>query len=329
MCVHRFFYREGRTVYLFRLYALAVLSFFALACNEFFGGRDSGGNDNTSSGFSARDGHTAAVFKDGTRDALWVIGGGLENGDVWKSTDGITWTQATSAAGFSGRAHHAGAVFDGALWVIGGYDGYNRLNDVWKSTDGITWTQVNAGSRFSARYRHTATVFKDGTRDALWVIGGWDGSNWTEVTDNAGFAARDGHTAAVFDDGSGNALWVIGGDDFSSAFNDVWKSTDGKNWTEVTDNAGFSKRYAHTATVFNDGTRDALWVIGGYGGSDSLNPKSLSDVWKSADGKNWTEVTGAGFTARYYHTATVFDGALWVAGGWDSSKYLNEVWKYP
>ena len=37
------------------------------------------------------------------------------------------------------RNDHSSVVFNGRLWVIGGYDGTNRLNDVWSSEDGVTW----------------------------------------------------------------------------------------------------------------------------------------------------------------------------------------------
>ena len=47
---------------------------------------------------------------------------------------------------FSPRRYHASAVLNGDLYVIGGFDGTDRLNDVWKSTDqGVTWVNVHAG----------------------------------------------------------------------------------------------------------------------------------------------------------------------------------------
>ena len=40
------------------------------------------------------------------------------------------WTQATSAAAWGARSDHTSVVFDGRMWVLGGYDGTYR-NDVW------------------------------------------------------------------------------------------------------------------------------------------------------------------------------------------------------
>jgi hypothetical protein len=67
---------------------------------------------------------------------LWVIGGdnaASDFNDAWYSTDGVTWTQATSAAAFSPRYGQGGLVYNNEMWVIGGNDGYGYLNDVWKS----------------------------------------------------------------------------------------------------------------------------------------------------------------------------------------------------
>ena len=51
--------------------------------------------------------------------------------DVWYSSNGASWTQATSSAGWTGREGPTSVVFDNKMWVMGGYDGSYR-NDVWK-----------------------------------------------------------------------------------------------------------------------------------------------------------------------------------------------------
>ncbi|MFA7162277.1 MAG: hypothetical protein WC083_06880, partial [Candidatus Methanomethylophilaceae archaeon] len=50
---------------------------------------------------SARSDHQALVY-DGK---MWVLGGSSRN-DVWCSTDGESWTQVTSSAGWSARDRH-------------------------------------------------------------------------------------------------------------------------------------------------------------------------------------------------------------------------------
>nr|WP_320161582.1 hypothetical protein [uncultured Methanoregula sp.] len=149
--------------------------------------------------------------------------------------------------------------------------------------------------------------------------------NWTEITASAGFSPRYDYGTVAFND----QLWIIGGH-IQNAFlwgcsgnstcdmNDVWSSADGKNWTLVTDNAGFSPRSGSGVAVFNN----RLWVIGGGTFDNSKN-----DVWSSADGKNWTLVTdNASFSPRSGSGVAVFDNRLWVIGGGTFDNLKNDVW---
>jgi len=245
----------------------------------------------------------------------------------------IPATPVTANANFSGRSKHTSVVFNNKMWVIGGIGDTGRLNDVWQSTDGMTWSQVTAEASFSRRQIHTSVVFKN----KMWVIGGsdvtgrlndvWqstDGVTWTQVTANAPFAKRSSHTSVVFDD----KLWVIGGSDRVNGenikFNDVWQSSDGINWAQVTAEAPFSKRSSHTSVVFDN----KIWVIGGFDG----NSDRLNDVWQSSDGMTWAQVTAeAPFSKRNLHTTVVFDDKMWVIDGlhdddddvWQSSDGIN------
>jgi len=123
-------------------------------------------------GFSKRNHHTTVVFD----NKLWVIGGitdgiigGREN-DVWYSTDGSNWVQATENAAFTKRSGHTTVVFNNRLWLIGGFDG-GPENDVWFSADGDTWTQAAKNAAFTERNDHTTAVFNN----KIWVIAGFDG----------------------------------------------------------------------------------------------------------------------------------------------------------
>ena len=76
-------------------------------------------------------------------------------------------------------------------------------------------------------------------------------------------------------------MYLLGGIDNSTTYmNDVWSSSDGKTWTQITDNATWPKRYGHAATVFNK----KIWVMGGDNGS------TLNDVWYSSNdnASSWT-----------------------------------------
>ena len=116
---------------------------------------------------------------------------------------------------------------------------------------------------------------------------------------------------------------------------DNTRLTDLYSWKEVL-TSGESKwkaRSDHTSVVF----KDKIWVMGGDDGR-----KFLNDVWSSPDGKTWTESTppknakketarpdANWWMARYSHTSVVFKDKIWVMGGYEGRKFLNDVWSSP
>jgi hypothetical protein len=184
--------------------------------------------------FPPRHMHSSVVY-DGK---MWVIGGvigdspGVYANDVWYSSDGAAWNQATAAAPFPGRIAQASVVFDNKIRVIGGLGentGNVVFNDSWYSTDGKKWQKAGFGG-FTPRYWFACVP----TPGGLLVMGGVDGKNplkdfwsssdgtsWTQVSSPETFSPRYGHNAVVF----GNHVWMTGGADPSNHyFNDVWRS---------------------------------------------------------------------------------------------------------
>ncbi len=181
-------------------------------------------------GWTPRISAATAVFK----GKLWILGG-LENyyfgdekslkNDVWSTTDGKTWTQATAAAPWSPRAYHQAAVLGDKLYVFGGGNyvpKYAALNDVWSTTDGEHWTQETAAAPWPARIWFSAAEY----RNRMWVLGGW--SN---------------------DPSKPNQNW-----------GDVWHSADGKTWTELKTEGSWKERHELSAFVLHD----KLWIAGGH-----------------------------------------------------------------
>ena len=182
-------------------------------------------------GWSARRGHTSIVFD----NKIWVIGGvTLDNpptryNDVWYSSDGINWTQATANAGWSARGYHTSIVTNNVMWVMGGEEaGWHAKNDVWYSINGVNWIQATANAGWSARRSHSSFVFND----KMWVIGGYSGDYrsdvwysingiiWSQVNENANWSIRGLHTSVLFDD----KMWILGGNHIGYLMQDIWKS---------------------------------------------------------------------------------------------------------
>ncbi len=289
--------------------------------------------------------HSTVVFK----NKIWILGGYHESvtqryslNDIWCSEDGVSWTLVTDNAPWSIRYGMGVGVLDDRLWLIGGSSD-DGLNDVWYSDDGATWTQATAQAQWSPRHWFASAVFDN----KLWVLGGigptsqndvWyssDGVDWIQATDHAPWLSRDSPASVVFN----GRLWIMGGAhyywdmDWLQDLSDIWSTTDGVNWQETVPNAAWGDRYASTATAFESG----LWLLAGVSVEGSGLESVLywqDDVWRSAEGTIWVRETAqAPWMARIGHTATEFNGKLWLLGGlsdapYGSSNYgsLNDVW---
>lgn len=215
---------------------------------------------------------------------MWIMGGSGSSkffNDVWSSSDGAHWTQATASAGWSPRMQFCATVFNGEMWVMGGDDAnYQWKSDVWHSKDGMNWTEATN----SAAWGNNGNFVCVGFKDELWAIvgtGAWhstDGSTWTKATDTAGF---NGFYAAstVFND----EIWLFGG--YNDNYASIWHSADGLNWTRDTDTAVWGKRSGPQAVTF-DGK---MWILGGGGPF----PPHTGEIWYSPDGRDWSQPSAA------------------------------------
>jgi hypothetical protein len=242
--------------------------------------------------------------------------------DVWRSRDGVNWTQMTEHAPWEGRAGLSAIVFRGEIYVMGGsynddasiVDGQPErvlLNDVWKSRNGRDWVEVTDG--------------------ALW-----------DPRAGADLLVKNGY------------LYLLGGEFGFLGFpppyyNDVWRTRDGAEWELVTPSAGWSPRPGHTCDVL----RNTIVCFGGFG-TDPTNPfapANPTDVWISTDGFDWRVLSSPPWNAaapadvKYdYDTVVAPAGpngrglAIYTFGGdretfdfFDPTQWLNvdnDVWRF-
>ena len=79
--------------------------------------------------------------------------------DVWRSTDGVAWTQMTANAGWDTRAGLRAVTFRNEIYIFGGSQNDDEAiveigdppvrilyNDVWKSADGTAPRSANAST---------------------------------------------------------------------------------------------------------------------------------------------------------------------------------------
>ncbi len=174
---------------------------------------------------------------------MWILGG-IENyyfgtkesakNDVWYSSDGKKWVQATASAPWAARAYHHAAVLNGRIYIMGGGNylpasEYKARNDVWSSEDGVNWRQETESAPWLGRIWGTSVVYKD----RIFIMGGFrsepkwqnlgdvwysrDGAEWHEIKTEVSWEPRHEHSSYVFKD----KLWVAGGNKWP-LLNDVW-----------------------------------------------------------------------------------------------------------
>lgn len=194
------------------------------------------------------------------------------------------------------------------------------------------WSLKSSSSPWGARSGSVSFV----KNNKVWLLGGlnvnsvvkndiWnthknDGGSWAQVSISGPlWVPRAMASGLIYND----KMWVMGG--FDSAFNslnDVWSSSNGSDWAEVTNSAEWSLRHGAASVVYNN----KMWIMGG--GTPNSSFTTLNDVWSSTNGINWTqEISNAPWTARRYSALVNFNGKMFLLGGLNASNGpLNDVW---
>ena len=286
-----------------------------------------------------RDSSGEVVYK----DRLWILGGWFDSfhappRDVWSSPDGKAWKLVAKEAPWKHSDLPMTVVSQDKMWLMGGWyngrlPGHSASSEVWSSTEGEKWEQATTSAAWSSRLAGAVVEFKG----KMWLLGGtenyyfgdekslkndvWfssDGKEWTQATANAGWSPRAYHQAVVLDD----KMYVLGGGNYVPQYhakNDVWSSTDGIHWEEQTAAAPWHERLWFSAVVY----RGHLWVLGGWSNNPSQN---WQDVWYSRDGKEWRQLKSkAIWKERHEHSAYIFQDKIWIAGG-HAQPLSSEVW---
>ena len=269
------------------------------------------------------------------------------------------WVNVTNSAAYAPRDGAGALVYNDKMWLIGGwnpadaaYFPWDCSNDVWSSTDGANWTMVKPQTFRPDEFdsandwegRHTAGYVVH--QDKMWIVGGdplqghyqpdvWnssDGANWTHV--NNGSPTPWGQRCLQHTTAFDGKIWVMGGQTVPQYvpgdehfYNDVWNSTDGVNWTQVTTEGPMWEPRGQIGgnVVFNG----RMWILGGgtYNTPGSPTRNYYNDVWSSADGVHWDKhLDNAPWASRQYHEVAVYDGKMWGMEGWDGTSNRRDVW---
>lgn len=237
------------------------------------------------------------------------------------------WTEVNPDADWAPRAGLQVVQLGGSFFLMGGRTpnppsfppiiGDSFIwGDVWRSDDqGVTWQQLLATD--TPGHWPARAYFQAVTKGPfMYVLGGQN------------FKA-------------GPLVCPPGVDNCSDFFNDVWRSRDGEQWTQMTANAGWEERAGLSAVVF----RGQIYVLGGSQNDDDAiggpgGPPRIyfNDVWRSREGRHWELVTDdAPWSPRAGAVAVVKGGYLYLLGGEEGficdplpfcePPYFNDVWR--
>ncbi|HPS30990.1 MAG TPA: hypothetical protein PLZ43_12090 [bacterium] len=222
----------------------------------------------------ARNRHRCVVHD----NKLWVIGGrdgnGTELTDVWFTSNGTDWETDVVPEGGLLAGSNAAVISNGTKLFVFGTAPYFGTPSAY-SRDSTGWTVLptpSYGGDGSFGY-----AFLNGT---MYLAGGIDSAQ--TATTNSIYYTADGEkwdvatgafTARAFAPmiNINNTLYLIGGNNLTTRLNDVWTSTDGLNFVQVTGETGFTARSSHAAAASDS----KLCIIGGTMVDNSYS----SDVW--------------------------------------------------
>lgn len=275
-----------------------------------------------------------------------------------QAVNNYQWQNVTQKAAYAPRDGAGSLTFKNRMFLLGGWHPGNKQqfpmicnNEVWSSVNGADWVLVKKNTHLDKNFdrdadwegRHTGgyVVY----RDRMWLVGGdtnqghyqpdiWnsaDGRTWTQVNRGqlAPWSPRALHHTVVFQD----KIWVMGGQTMpafapscEAFYRDIWTTTDGKTWTEVKPRDPYwsSRGMIGGGVVFGG----RLWILGGgtYDTPTTKARKYFNDVWSTDDGVHWkNHTTRAPWPSRQYHHVTVYDGRMWVLGGYRAGD-RDDVW---
>lgn len=261
--------------------------------------------------------------------------------DVWASPDGVNWTQLVEEAPWAPRYGATCLVYQGAYYLIGGYDGSQVFNDVWVSVDGVTWGEVVSSAYWPARAFAAGFSFNYNGKPAMWLVGGADvslnGMNDVWVSSDGG--KNWTFTVAAFPTGIlaagytvyNNKMWIINGRSgaaVSTALNKVFASSDGVAWYQITTNGPWQASSSGAVVLFPTATsvsaynyQTMYWLGGNNAGGTKTNGVYYAtlDIVPTLLGTLSPTVTGQRYQFASFQEGNILlvknQSNLWVVSG--------------
>lgn len=133
-----------------------------------------------------------------------------------------------------------------------------------------------------------------------------DMRHWTNISNRSTLPARFFYHPFVFQ----GKFWFIGGEDQQRKYNDIWRSDDGIQWTQVKSNLPFGQRSGSQIVQKND----SLFLLD-------------NDVWCSTDAVNWTKLTDEIVKGQpiFGYNAIVMNSTIFLLGCNRNGQFTSQV----
>ncbi len=261
--------------------------------------------------------------------------------DVWASPDGVTWTQLVETAPWAARYGATTFIYQGTIYLMGGYDGSTVYNDIWVSVDGVTWAELIPNADWPARAFASAFVFPYNFLPAMWIVGGADvsltGINdvWcsTDGGKNWFFVASPFLSGGIFAAGYtiyNNKMWVINGRTgatVGTAVNTVYSSSDGSTWSVgntgpwMASSSGAVVQFPTPTSVSPYNYQTMYWIGGNNAAGVKTNATYYAtlDIVQSLSGGITPAITGQPYQFAVFQEGNILlvknQCGLWIVSG--------------
>jgi hypothetical protein len=192
----------------------------------------------------------------------------INGNQIWRSSDGTTWTQISTAPWTTNRTRGKLVVHQDKIFFMGGMTGSSFPQTIYASNDGVAWETVTSSAAWPGRSKPYLVSYDNklwlwGGRTTSWALlndGMWvsddNGITWTNICSLPFDPNSDGE-AIVYN----NLMWVTGGLKNTAgtiSTNETWYSSNGTTWTLLT-SCPWAHRADHSLIVHND----RLFLVGG------------------------------------------------------------------
>lgn len=235
---------------------------------------------------TARSNHTSVVYS----GYLYNVGGlnSTRRNTIEScalNSGGSVGTCASVGTFTTARDNFASAVYNGYLYIIGGDDGATSLNDIQHCPLGTGGTVGACTQQASAFTNARRALSAVAYDDYLYIIGGWNGTTYY----------NDIQSCPINADGSVGSCNASAG-------------------TYTTARAN------HTSAVYNG----YIYIVGG-GDATTRNDIQYCPINSGGTVGTCTQQLNAFTTQRYDHSTVVYNGYLYISGGYLSGTRYNDV----